>query len=377
MIRPHQIILMFLLGAALSGGCGRGDAAVQAAAIPSPATSSGTATAEALSSAWAPVRSAEGAELLEVPAQVLGSATARADVMPAFRAQVVQVLVEPGQDVAIGAPLLVVRMPDVVRAAGAYVAAGLRMTAYGQRRDQLQALRAEGLARLSDLAEVAAALSEASAAQREAQSVLLGAGLSPGDAASLADGGGKVTLRSPIAGVVTAVSASIGQLVEPGSAALARIAGAGETRVEARLPLLEPVSLRYELVTAQGITPLKLLRRAPVLEPRDGMAQSWFLPQGPAGLLPGQSGRLRVRVDGRRGAGAPLWLLPSRALRLGGDHVTVLRRRGGASQAVRIAVAASAAGHALVRPETSGDLALGDSVAIAAQLMQTTPGGAP
>lgn len=373
MIRSHLTFLPLLLCALLSSSCARGEVSTPP---PLPTTASSTSR-EPLSSAWVPVLAAQGAELLEVPAQVLGSAAQRAEVMPAFRAQVVQVLVEPGQDVAVGSPLVVVRMPEVVRAAGAYVAAGLRMAAYGQRREQLQALRTEGLARLSDLAEVAASLSEASAAQREAQSVLLGAGLSAGAAASLAESGGKVTLRSPISGVVTQVSASIGQLVEPGGAPLARIAGSGETRVEARLPLLETMALRFEFVTGQGTTPLKLLRRAPVIEPRDGMAQSWFLPEAAARLLPGQSGRLRARVAGSPPDSAPLLLVPSRALRLGGDEVTVLRRRSGASQAVRVVVAASAAGQALVKPETPAELTTEDSVAVAAQLAQAGAGAVP
>lgn len=369
MKRSNPWLVMLLFGSALSGGCGRSDALSRNA--PAPAM---PPAAEPLSSAWAQVRSAQGAELLEVPAQVLGSATQRADVMPAFRAQVVQILIEPGQEVAVGAPLFFVRMPEVVRAAGAYVAAGLRMASFSQRREQLHLLRAEGLARLSDLAEVTAALSDASAAQREALSVLLGAGLSAREAASLADSDGKVILRSPIAGVVTQIGAAIGQLVEPGGPPLARIAGSGEIRVEARLPLLAPMALRYELITPQGTTPLALLRRAPVLDPRDGMAQAWFLVEGPAALLPGQSGRLRVRVGGMPEPDAPLLLVPSRALRLGGAQATVLRHRGGT---IRIVVLASAAGQTLVRPVAPAELTTADSVAVAAQLTQAEPGAVP
>ena len=350
----------------LLAGCTHRDAA--ATTVAATAAPPNVAKAEPLSSAWAQVRSAQGAELLEVPAQVLGKASNRADVMPAFRAQVVQVLVEPGQEVTANAAVAIVRMPEVVRAAGAYVAASLRLNAFKQRRDQLQTLRAEGLARLSDLAEVAASLSEASAAQREALSVLQGAGLSAGDAEALAEGGGKVTLRSPIAGVVTQVSASIGQLVEPGATPLLRIAGSGETRIEARLPLIDQTALRYEFVTARETTPIKLLQRAPVVEPRDGMTQSWFLPEGPTRLLAGQTGRLRVRIDARRSDEASLLLVPARALRLGADQTSVLRRRDGTSQEVRVVVAASAAGQALVKAEVPTQLAVGDSVAVTAQL---------
>ena len=322
------------------------------------------------SSAWAPLRTAQGAELLDVPAQVLGSAAQRAAVMPAFRAQVLQILVEPGQAVTSGAPLVIVRMPEVVRAAGAYVAAGLRWTAYNQRRDQLQTLRGEGLARLSDLAEVAASLSEASAAQREAQSVLQGAGLSPSDAGSLSDGGGKVTLRSPIAGVVTQVSASIGQMVEPSGSALLHIVGSGDTRIEARLPSLDVVALRYELVTPQRSLPLTFLQRAPAQDPRDGTAPCWFLPPAGAGLVAGQTGRLRVRIASPTDPAIPLWLIPTRALALGSEQAHVLRLRAGQTQSVPVVVLASTVGQALVRAVAVEDLTTTDRVAVATQLVR-------
>ena len=321
------------------------------------------------SSAWAALRAAHGAELLDVPAQVLGSAAHRAAVMPAFRAQVLQILVEPGQSVASGAPLVVVRMPEVVRAAGAYVAAGLRWTAYNQRRDQLQTLRSEGLARLSDLAEVTASLSEASAAQREAQSVLQGAGLSPSEAGPLSESGGKVTLRSPIAGVVMQITASIGQMVEPSGAALLHIVGSGDTRIEARLPSLDLATLRYELVTAQRSVPLTFLQRAPALDPRDGTAPCWFLPPTGAGLVPGQTGRLRVRIASPANDANPLWLIPTRALALGGEQARVLRLRDGKTQTVPVVVLASALGHAVIRPPSVADLTATDRVAVATQLV--------
>lgn len=363
--------VMLALAVGLACGCGgKSPPAPARDPVGQPAASQTRAATDAIdraASAWAPLRAAQGAELLDVPAQVLGSAAHRASVMPAFRAQVLQILVEPGQAVNNGAPLLVVRMPEVVRAAGAYVAAGLRWAAYNQRREQLQTLRSEGLARLSDLAEVAASLSEATAAQREAQSVLQGAGLSPADAGSLSEGGGKVTLRSPITGVVTQVSASIGQMVDPSGAALLHIVGGGDTRIEARLPDLDLAALRYELVMPQRSLPLTLLQRAPALDPRDGTAPCWFLPPAGAGLVAGQTGRLRVRIAGPAGDAIPLWLIPTRALALGNEQAHVLRLRGGNTQTVPVVVLASALGQAVVRSLADADLIAADRVAVATQ----------
>lgn len=364
-----QVMLALAIGVACGCG-GKSPPAPARDPLVQPAASQTHDAADAIdraASAWAPLREAQGAELLDVPAQVLGSAAHRASVMPAFRAQVLQILVEPGQAVNNGAPLLVVRMPEVVRAAGAYVAAGMRWAAYNQRREQLQTLRGEGLARLSDLAEVAASLSEATAAQREAQSVLQGAGLSPADAGSLSEGGGKVTLRSPITGVVTQVSASIGQMVDPGSAALLHIVGGGDTRIEARLPDLDLAALRYELVTPQRSLPLTFLQRALALDPRDGTAPCWFLPPAGAGLLSGQTGRLRVRIAASAADTFPLWLIPTRALALGNEQAHVLRLRGGKTQTVPVVVLASALGQAVVRSLADADLIAADRVAVATQ----------
>lgn len=374
MIRGSHV----LFAVAVSWVCGCADKSPPASAVDVSGATGATGASPARaavdvsdrgSSAWAALRAAQGSELLDVPAQVLGSAAHRAAVMPAFRAQVLQILVEPGQAVTSGAPLVVVRMPEVVRAAGAYVAAGLRLAAYNQRREQLQTLRGEGLARLSDLAEVAASLSEASAAKREAQSVLQGAGLSPTDAGPLSEGGGKVTLRSPIAGVVTQITASIGQMVEPSGAALLHIVGGGETRIEARLPILDLATLRYELVTPQRSLPLTFVQRAPALDPRDGTAPCWFLPPASAGLVPGQTGRLRVRIASSANDSNPLWLVPTRALALGREQAHVLRLRDGKTQAVPIVVLASALGHAVVRSPAAADLTATDRVAVAAQLV--------
>ena len=345
---------------------------------PRPATSV-AAPVEFRSLAWAQVEVASGALLVEVPAQVVGSAQNRAEVMPAFRAQVIQVNVEPGQVVAAGDPLVVVRMPEVLRAAGAYISAGLRLAAHTQRREQLNSLRGEGLARLSDLAEVAAALAEAGAAQREAQAVLQAAGLSVGEAHSLSEGSGRVTLRSPIAGVVTHVSAALGQLVEPGTPALIRIAGTGPTRIEARLPPAGAAKLRYELLLSDGrIWPLGLISRAPVIDPRDGMTLAWLQSASAEPLLPGQSGRLRVLVDASPGEPAPLLLVPGRALRLGDGKVTVLRQRSGVSKTIAVQVWASAAGQSLLRAVEPAELLRGDRVAVDPSLTDgSAVGGRP
>ena len=94
------------------------------------------------------------ATLVEVPAQVLPDRRHSAPVMPRFVPKVVSVQVEPGQQVTAGTRFVVVRMPEVVRAAGAYLAA-----AAARRQQQLQSLPRRGLATFGR-AETATSLSE-------------------------------------------------------------------------------------------------------------------------------------------------------------------------------------------------------------------------
>lgn len=342
---------------------------------------------QSVTTAWVATQPAAGAVLSELPARVLIPPGARAEVMPPFRAQIVQILVEPGQRVTAGTPLVTVLMPEVLRAAGALQAAALRITAYEQRRDQLAVLRGEGLARLADAAEVAASLADARAAQREALAVLRAAGLGAAEAAALGEGSGRAALRSPIDGIVTEVGAALGQIHEPGAAPLVRIAGQGAARVEARLPPLGAAALRYELVTADGGRwPLRLRERAPVIDPRDGTALAWLDPEpGAAPLYGGQAGRVRVLLaedaaakGAAKGSDVPL-LLPARAVRLGAAQAEVRRRRGDEPAVwVPVTVLASAVGQSAVRGREPGALVPSDRVAAdAAQVEADGSGGAP
>ena len=154
-------------------------------AAPAPAPSAGPpARPTSAAAPWVKVRPGLGIPLYEVPAQVLSAPGSVAEIMAPLRAQVLAIQVRPGQRVAALAPLLTVLMPEVVRAAFAHQGAGLRLQAYGQRREQLLQLKGEGLLRLAELAETDARIAEARATQLEAQALLQVAGIAPGEAAS-------------------------------------------------------------------------------------------------------------------------------------------------------------------------------------------------
>lgn len=355
-----------------------------AAPAPLPAVTAGGQTSAP--AAWVKVRPGVGTPLYEAPAQVLAAPGSVAEIMAPLRAQVLAIQVRPGQRVGALAPLLTVLMPEVVRAAFAYQGAGLRLLAYGQRREQLLQLKSEGLLRLAELAETEARIAEARAAQLEAQALLHVAGIAPTEAATLGSREGRVVLRSPIAGVVTSVSAALGQVAD-GGGALVRVAGSSEPRIEARLPPVLPARVRFELLLpGGGRRPLRLIERAPLVDSRDGTALAWLVPTAAPGCAgdadskkapPGDAGdcelpagltvKLQVALpeDAAAGPGAgdaPV-LLPARALLLREGKPYIIRRHEPKPQPVAVRVLLLTGADALVHTLGAPALQPGDEIA--------------
>ncbi|MFZ5446642.1 MAG: efflux RND transporter periplasmic adaptor subunit [Myxococcota bacterium] len=244
---------------------------------------------------WLPVRAADDAPALEVPARVLAGPGATTVVTPPLRATVLRIRARPGDVVDAGAPLVDVVMPEALDAAGRFEGARVRLQAWTERHEQLAQLRADGLAKSLDVSEAAARVAESKADLQAARAVLLSAGVREGEAASLLGGSGALSLRAPVSGVVTALSASIGESREPSAGPLVQLASAGPVRVEARFAQVVPDG-QYDFVGTTGRVPLTLVSRAPIADARDGTYLAWFEPGGelPAGTL----GRVVVRGGG-------------------------------------------------------------------------------
>jgi biotin carboxyl carrier protein len=325
---------------------------------------------------WVQARSSVGVPLLEAPAAVLPSPEGSAGVVPPYRARVVRVLVRPGEVVRRGQPLVEVVMPEVTTAAGAYAAATTRLEAYGRRKAQLEALKGEGLVRLADLLEAETKLAEARADQQAAAATLRTAQVDAADAAAIVAGTAPVTLKSPIAGMVTAVQAALGDTREPTGDPIARVAGEGDSRVEARLSRpFEPAGARFELVSSSGARyPLAFVARAPVYDPRDGTLAAWFRPPAGTRLPNGLTGRLVVTLQDEAGAA----VVPARAVALAEGKAHVVVHRGGKGERVPVEVVASSGAEALVK-----GIAVGTEVAADAALAEVAaeapagPGAGP
>ncbi|MBZ4336027.1 efflux RND transporter periplasmic adaptor subunit [Corallococcus sp. AS-1-12] len=325
-----------------------------------PATARPEAPRPSSASAWVQPRPARGVPLTEAPARVLPSPEGAAVVGVPLRASVSRVAVRPGQQVKKGHVLMEVRMPEAVQAAGRHQAATLRREAYARRREQLLALQAQGMARLTELAEAETQLAEAQAEAQAALALLAVAGLNAADAAAVARGG-PVPLRSPVDGVVTEVSGVLGETREGGGEPLVRIMGAGEALLEARFARPLPAEARFELVLpGEPPLPLKEVGRAPAMDPRDGTTAAWFIPETPRALPSGLTGRVRVRADSLPGVS----VVPARALLLESGQAEVLVRTADGFRRQPVEVVATSGAEALVRGAGAADVVAEDAEAL-------------
>jgi hypothetical protein len=253
----------------------------------------------------------------------------------------VAIRVAPGDRVAAGAPLVDVAYPDGAAAAAAYLAATDQLAAQTTRRAQLEALRHDGLARIGELTAVDVELARLRGERDLATASLRGAGLEPGNARALVDGGGRGTLRAPIAGVVTRVDAAIGQARGPDAPALVAIARAGAHRIEATLARPLPTGAIVRFTPSGGVAVAAALVE---LEPRaasDGTRRGWFTTTEE--LRAGQPGRLEVTVAD------DAVVIPASALVDDAGHAAVWLRDGAAARKVAVEVLARSGGDAIVR----------------------------
>ncbi len=367
--RPRIPIVLAALVVAVveSAACGNKPAAPSAQA-PAAGVEAANGQAASVRTPWVKARNTEDIEMLEVPATVLATPESNAGVAPPFRARIVRVRVKPGEKIRRGDPVADVVMPELVQAAGAYAAAATRVAAYERRAAQMDALKADGMVRLSELLDVQTKLAEARADQQGALAMLRVAGLDAEAARALLETkGAEVPLRSPIDGVVTQVRAAIGENREAAGEPIVRVAGEGEPRVEARLARLLPENAEYDVQLPGGEShPVTLVGRAPQVDPRDGTTLVWFAPKGGARLVQGQTCKVKIRLEEEEGAVA----VPARAVGLGAQGPFVVKLASGKAAVVKVHVIAASGADALVK----GDVRIGDE--IAAEARQTDEGAA-
>ena len=343
-------------------------AGCQGSAAPAEPAAADTPAAPAAAIAWTRAAPPIDLSLVEAPARVLLAPGSSAGVAPPFPARVTALRVQPGQAVAAGDPIAEVTMPELIQAAGDHQAASTRLQAYERRRDQLESLAKEGLARLAEISEIDVAIAEAQAQSARALATLKVAGVDPQGARALLRSGGKVTLRAPIAGVVTEVLADLGDTYDPARGPLCRLLGESPPRIEARFTRVPPADARFELrLDARPPIPLRTVTEAPAIDGRDAALPIWFEPQEPMTLRPGTIGQVVALLGDTAGVVA----VPPRSVTLHEGRAHVVGKERGP---IVVTVLASAPEAILVRAVDGPPLRPGDELAADAAAV-LRPGG--
>ena len=306
--------------------------------------------------AWVEVGSPHDATLLEAPATVVAGAEGRATVDVAFRSTVIEARVRVGDRVEAGAALVEVAVPELLSAAAVLSGADEQIGTAQRRKDRLDQLQGQGLVGAADVFELERQLGALSAERRVALATFKAAGVDPRQRGELLKRG-TVVLRSPIAGVVSHLDATVGAVMDPGGR-LATVLGRAPARVEVVHTEPLPAGLPLEFVGNDGVR--FALRPEPVataVEPGLGRTLAWYEPSDGEPRADGLRGRVVVLAQSEG-----LHEVPRGALRLHEGQAWVARRDGdGAPAEVRVEVLRSSGSSALVR---SAELRAGDFVAI-------------
>lgn len=273
---------------------------------------------------WVAVRPPADAPPEEYPARLLNSAGTVAVSVAPLPARILSLAVKPGDDVAKDGPIARVVMPDADAAVATLRAAETSLVVLTKRRAQLGELESEGLVKASEIAALDLDIARLKGEKVRAEAVLQGAGLKAS---------GTVTLRSPVAGVVTEVAAVQGELRRPEDGPIARIRSRSGQRVEANFPERPPADATFAFrVGTEPFVPVKLVNIVPQ-SPGVGFV-AWFDTQGEVSFGAGTEGRISVSAEASSGS----HLVPSSAVGARGPQRFVIARTRGDGKPVEVAV---------------------------------------
>ena len=169
---------------------------------------------------------------IRVPARIVPTETGQAQVGALVDGRVVRLLAAEGQGVRRGVAVAVIESPEVARLQGEYLQAQARVTQARQQLDRSRQLAAEDLISGTLLEQ---AVADASATEAQA-AALAGEIRAHGGSAPSGPGGvtGRVTVSSPISGVVSERQAELGAFVQA-SAPLYEVVAPGQVYADASI----------------------------------------------------------------------------------------------------------------------------------------------
>ncbi len=309
------------------------------------------------STRWQRVEPASRSGWLDAPAKVVSSPNDTALVVAPLQARVVRVRARVGQTVDVGAPLVDVLMPELIRAAGALRAADLQLESWQDRRALLLPLVEKRLARAADLSDIDANIAKLRGDRENARATLRAAGEADQRARGLLDGDGVVSLRAPIHGVVVHVNAKLGETRDPASGPLVELVNADvDTTVEARFAVAPPPGASFEWLDTNLRVQLVLASLSPHADEHDGSLSGWLhVKGGAAPLVAGSLGRVRMVQP------ADWVVVPASAVREQDGASVVMVKTEGGMVATRVDLIQRGRGEALVQ-------GLGPDVEVAADV---------
>jgi hypothetical protein len=312
------------------------------------------------------IRTARDAPPEEFPARVLTTAGSTAVTVPPLPARILTLLARPGDSVARDGAIARVIMPEADAAVATIRAVDASLAVLTRRRARLGSLETEGLVRASELATLDLDVARLTGEKLRAAAVLGGAGLTTG---------GTITLRSPVAGVVTEVAATVGELRRPEDGPIARVRSHGGRRIEASVPTIPTPDATYTFQSGGAAPVAVVLVNAVPRTPGVGYL-AWFdVPEGlPAPVSP--EGRLATRAS----ASPDAYLVPAGAVGLRGQarFIVVRSRTADAPTVVTVEVVRIASSDAVVRGNVpSGALVASDPYRARTEAGGSGPDGRP
>jgi cobalt-zinc-cadmium efflux system membrane fusion protein len=318
-------------------------------------------------SAWVEATAPRDVALLQASARVVLAGDRQAVIRPLFRAQIVGFHVQAGDRVKAGDPVVDVIMPEVVAAAANYRGAQLRGEMQGARRDKLRGLRDEGLIPESAVFDVTSRAAETEQEVLSAAATLRAAGIDPAHAKDRLRSP-RMSLRSPIDGVVRELGGQLGEVVEGQGTPVARIVGEGAPRVEARFLHPPPEGCTMRFVAVDGaVWPLQRTPLARVVEADDGAVVLWFAAADQRVAFAGLRGAVECVSDD-----PAVVQVPSAAIDRAADGLVVIVQKAGAAVPVPVTLLISSGASALVRAQDGEGLRAGMRVAEDARALART-----
>ncbi len=250
-----------------------------------------------------PVAASRAAETLAMPARVTFRPQAQSAVGATVAGRIVAVLVQAGQVVRAGAPLLTIESADAAAARAALDQAATRLgSAESVYRRQVEMVE-KGVGLELERQEAEARLKDARAEHERARhaSDLIGAGK-----------GIRVAVRAPADGMVMAIRAAVGAMVAPGGEALLELGDPTRLQVVAQVPEgdLRRISVGQQAEVELPALATRVAARVENFSPRvdqeSRRAQVYIALAGRVdGLRAGMMAQVAVRVSAEEGITVP------------------------------------------------------------------------